>query len=99
MTFEGQEISKKQYKKRTPGKVKLEFTGVGMVCLNSKVHHIWISDMKFKTLSKGMQERNRIKKEDFLNVLVEKIDHQVTRMPNLSTMVFTKALIHRQKRD
>ena len=75
--FEGQEISEKQYDKRTPGKFKLEFSGIGMICLNSKVYHIWTLDGKFKTSSKGMQERNEITKEDFLDVLLEKMDHQV----------------------
>ena len=77
MNFEGQEISEKQYDKRTPGKFKLEFSGIGMICLNSKVYHIWTLDGKFKTSSKGMQERNEITKEDFLDVLLEKMDHQV----------------------
>ena len=30
-----------QYEKCTPGKYKEEFDGVGMICLYSKVYHIW----------------------------------------------------------
>ena len=77
MTFEGEKITKKQYEKREPGKFKLEFSGIGMICLNSKVYHIWTLDGKFKTSSKGMQERNEIKKEEFLDVLKNKMEHLV----------------------
>ena len=59
-------ITKKQYEKREPGKFKLEFSGIGMICLNSKVYHIWTLDGKSKTSSKGMQERNEIKKEEIV---------------------------------
>ena len=56
--FEGQFITKKQYKLRTPGLYKVEFCGDGIICLNSKVYHIWGFDKDgnpiFKTLSKGM---------------------------------------------
>ena len=81
VTFNGNEISKKQYEKRTPGKFKLEFSGEGMICLNSKVYHIWGRDqdgkMITKTSSKGMQKLNELMREDFLGVLLEKNDHQV----------------------
>ena len=77
VTFEGKKISKKQYDKRTPGKFKLEFSGIGMICLNSKVYHIWADDGEFKTSSKGMQSRNKITKEDFLDVMLHKLDHKV----------------------
>ena len=77
VTFEGVEISEKQYDKRTPGKFKLEFSGIGMICLNSKVYHIWTHDGEFKTSSKGMQSRNEITKENFLDVLWDKYDHHV----------------------
>ena len=33
--------SDEQYDKRTPGKFKLEYTGKGMCCLNSKTYYIW----------------------------------------------------------
>ena len=39
--FDGRKISRKQYEKREPGKYKLEFRGDGMICLNSKVYHVW----------------------------------------------------------
>ena len=80
VTFDGNEITKKQYEKRTPGKYKLEFSGDGMICLNSKVYHVWGKvngkDVS-KTSSKGMQERNGLLREDFLAVLFDKEDHQI----------------------
>ena len=73
--FNGRFITKKAYEKRTPGKYKLEFKGIGMACLNSKVYHIW-SDQKgkdgelmFKTSTKGMQKTNMLGREEFLSVL------------------------------
>ena len=80
MTFNGQEITKKQYEKRSPGKYKLEFCGDGMICLNSKVYHIWgRKDGKevFKTSSKGIQKRNELIRKDFLHVLLERRDHMI----------------------
>ena len=77
VAFEDGYITKAQYEKRTPGKYKLEFEGDGMVCLNSKVYHIW-GDEGSKTSSKGMQAKNNLRKEDFLDVLQNKSDHQVT---------------------
>ena len=75
--FEDREITLEQYEKREPGKYKLEFEGDGMICLNSKVYHIW-GEKGFKTSSKGMQARNNLIKEDFLKVLQEKCEHKVT---------------------
>ena len=75
--FEGQEITLEQYEKREPGKYKLEFEGEGMICLNSKVYHIW-GELGWKTSSKGMQERNNLLKDDFLKVLLERCEHSVT---------------------
>ena len=80
VTFDGQTITKKQYEKRTPGKYKLEFCGDGMICLNSKVYTIWgMKDGKkiSKTSSKGMQSRNNLMREEFLDVLLNKSDHKV----------------------
>ena len=81
VTFNGEKISKKQYEKRRPGCFKLEFSGSGMICLNSKVYHIWGEDDKgnevSKTSSKGMQTRNALIKEDFMNVLLLRNDHQI----------------------
>ena len=75
--FEDREITRAQYEKREPGKYKLEFEGDGMICLNSKVYHIW-GEKGSKTSSKGMQARNNLLKEDFLRILQEKNEHQVT---------------------
>ena len=73
--FAGIKIPFSQYEKRTPGKYKEEFNGVGMICLNSKVYHIWSDRYKdgaliTKTSCKGMQKkRNELIQEDFLSVL------------------------------
>ena len=62
--FNGISIPKKQYEKRTPGKFKEEFNGIGMICLNSKVYHIWSDEIdpktgkiKAKTSCKGVEKR------------------------------------------
>ena len=68
-------MSKKDFEKRTPGKFKPEFVGDGMVCLCSKVYHIWKLDPKtgkivMKTSCKGVQQkRNDLIKENFLDTL------------------------------
>ena len=76
MEFNGQKITKEQYEKRTPGLYKLEYSGDGMVCLNSKVYHIWGRDNKgnkiFKTSSKGMQRRNNLIRQKFFGCLIGK---------------------------
>ena len=75
MDFHGHLISKKQYEKRTPGKFKEEFNGIGMICLNAKVYHIWSDKMKegkllTKTSCKGIQKkRNELVREDFLSII------------------------------
>ena len=72
MEFEGHTITKKQYDKRTPGKYKPEFIGVGMICLNSKVYHCW-GETTTKTSCKGTQQkRNQLIKEHFLDLLNSK---------------------------
>ena len=81
VSFDSREITAKQYGKRTPGLFKLEFSGDGIVALNSKVFHIWGTDKRgesvFKTSSKGMQTRNNLIREDFLDVLQNKSEHTV----------------------
>ena len=73
--FAGVKIPFSQYDKRTPGKYKEEFNGVGMICLNSKVYHIWSDRYKdgiliTKTSCKGMQKkRNELTREDFLSMI------------------------------
>ena len=62
INFQGYLISKKQYEKRTPGKFKEEFNGIGMICLNAKVYHIWSDkvnndgDFLTKTSCKGIKK-------------------------------------------
>ena len=60
---------------------KLEFSGEGMCCLNSKVYHIWGQDKNgntiSKTSSKGMQSRNNLIREDFINVLFNRLEHRI----------------------
>ena len=80
--FEEQTISLSQWDKRTPGKFKAEFEGDGMVCLNSKVFHIWGVDKEdklgVKTSCKGTQKkRNELLKEHFLDVLNTQQPHSV----------------------
>ena len=79
--FDGKEITEEQYQKRTPGLYKLECRADSMICLNSKVYHLWGTDENgkeiFKTSSKGMQERNSLVQEDFMDVLEERKEHKV----------------------
>ena len=61
MDFNGHTITRKQYDKRTPGKYKEEFNGIAMLCLNSKVYHIWSDKVVngkvlAKTSCKGVQK-------------------------------------------
>ena len=74
--FNGYSITRKQYDKRTPGKYKEEFNGIGMICLNAKVYHIWsdrydeYGNLETKTSCKGMQKkRNKLVRDDFLKML------------------------------
>ena len=77
--FDGQVITNAQFDKRTPGLYKPEFEGLGMLCLNSKVNHIYSGhdhktpcDEKdcHKTACKGIQKkRNKLTREHFESVL------------------------------
>ena len=73
--FAGREIPFSQYDRRTPGKFIIEFIGTGMVCLNSKIYHIWSDvyingELLTKTSCKGIQKkRNPLTKEDFLGMI------------------------------
>ena len=74
--FAGKTIPFKQYDKRTPGKYKPEFEGIGMICLNSKVYHCWSDrldengEVITKTSCKGVQKkRNELFKQDFLEMI------------------------------
>ena len=74
--FGGKTIPFKQYDKRTPGKYKAEFEGIGMICLNSKVYHCWSDkldkngEVVTKTSCKGVQKkRNVLIKKDFLEMI------------------------------
>ena len=75
MQFGEHTITRKQYDKRTPGKYKEEFSGIGMCCLNSKVYHIWSDEIVdgvalSKTSCKGVQKkRNNLVKDDFLSII------------------------------
>ena len=75
--FEDHIIPFAQWDKRTPGKFKPEFDGIGMACLNSKVYTIW-SDEESKTGCKGAQQkRNQLLKEHFLTILETQQPHRV----------------------
>ena len=75
LNFKGQLITWKQYDYRTPGKFKLEYSGEGMACLNSKTFIIWgevdkDGRPKPKRSTKGAQEkRNALTEDRFKNVL------------------------------
>ena len=75
VSFEGQQISLKQWDKRTPGKFKIEYDGTGQACLNSKVYTCWGAIDKdgkgySKTSCKGAQQRrNELTKDHFLSLL------------------------------
>ena len=59
-----------KYDTRTPGLVKEEFVGDGMVALNSKTYFCWSNEGDSKYSSKGLSKRtNQLTKEQFLNVL------------------------------
>ena len=71
--FRGQFSTKQQYDRRTPGKFKEEYRGIGMLCLNSTTYIIWktLDGLgEFKLSSKGVQERlNTLTPRDFINTL------------------------------
>ena len=77
--FAGKIITNAQFEKRTPGLYKPEFEGQGMLCLNSKVYHIYKGDEYkcpynckdcHKTSCKGIQQkRNTLTRKDFETVL------------------------------
>ena len=67
--FDDTKITKAQYQKREPGLFKLEFKGLGLLALNSKVYHVY-SDTCDKSCCKGVQQkRNTIGRSHFLKVL------------------------------
>ena len=76
--FKGHQMTKKAYDKRSRGLFKLEFEGECMIALNSKVYFICgVKDGKHyqKCSSKGMQDRNELTKQEFLDVLFNNLNH------------------------
>ncbi len=77
MDFGGYTITRAQYSMRTPALFKEEFSGDGMVCLNSKVYIGYKYEegsgkkiKKSKVSCKGIQKkRNQLVKDNFLYVL------------------------------
>ena len=71
-------ITRKEHDRRTPGKFKEEYRGVGMACINSKTYIIWqaINPQGFskaKSSAKSVQQkRNHLAREHFLGVLTTK---------------------------
>jgi hypothetical protein len=66
-------VDHKAYDKRTPGLFKLEWTGNGMIALNSKTYYCW-GDSSSKLSSKGVQKsRNEevLNKEAYSRCLVK----------------------------
>ena len=100
--FEGRKIPFSQYDKRTPGKYKPEFIGDGMICLNSKVYHIWGKDKDgkviIKTSCKGCsKKRNLFVKENFLSVLETRIPHEVKNAGFIRDGLTTKTYTQTKK--
>ena len=61
-----------RYDMRTPGLFKDEFTGNGIIALNSKTYHCW-SDENEKYSSKGLSKTtNSLTKDNFFRVLRSK---------------------------
>ena len=77
--FDGHTIPASQWDKRTPGKFKAEYVGIGMACENSKVYIIWAGDGKDPKASckGGQQKRNELLKEHYLTVLKSQKPHMV----------------------
>ena len=103
INFNGHTITLKDYDKRTPGKYKEEFNGVGMICLNSKVYHIWSDKINpktgkvyAKTSCKGVQKRrNELVREDFLSIIKDPnmkhfIENAGFIMDGLETRTYTQ---------
>ena len=76
--FRGSMITRKEHDRRTPGKFKEEYRGVGMACINSKTYIIWQAinpqgSSKAKSSAKSVQQkRNHLAREHFLDVLTTK---------------------------
>ena len=76
-TFKDHKVTKGRLTQRQPGLFKLEFSGDGIVALNSKVYIAFGDENKVSC--KGIQQRrNEVAKEQMLNVLrTEKPQHFV----------------------
>jgi hypothetical protein len=76
VSWEMKECCKKinKYDQRTPGLFKEEYSGVGIISLNSKTYYCWSDDGdKPKCRSKGLsQKTNILQKGQFLSVLQNK---------------------------
>ena len=64
-----------KYDQRTPGLFKEEFSGIGIISLNSKTYYCWgenSSDDKYR--SKGLSRtQNKLLKEQYVSVLQDRI--------------------------
>ena len=99
-----QQIPFCQWDKRTPGKYKQEFEGVGMICLNSKVYHIWSDkldekgELITKTSCKGTQKkRNELVKQNFLDILETRKPHYVENAGFIRDGLDTKTYTQNKK--
>ena len=104
INFNGHSITRKQYDKRTPGLFKEEFNGVGMVCLNSKVYHIWSDkevegEVLTKTSCKGVQKkRNKLVRDDFLEMIKNpRKDHYVENAGFIRDGLDTRTYVQRKR--
>ena len=61
------------YDRRTPGLFKDEFTGIGIIALNSKTYFCWDEEDQIKLSSKGLNKKiNDLKRQCFEDVLNSK---------------------------
>jgi hypothetical protein len=92
--FRGESITKKEHDRRTPGKFKEEYRGIGMICLNSKTYIIWesLDGKKWKLSSKGVQEkRNELTPLDYIYTLHT---HEPKIIENAGLIRDKQGLIH-----
>ena len=100
--FRGEFITKKQYDRRTPGKFKEEYQGIGMACLKSKTYIIWKTPEgeEFKLSSKSVQERrNTLTPQDFINTLSTQVPKIIENTGLIRGKKVLFRLIHNKNRE
>lgn len=83
--FHGHKVTEAEYSHRTPGLFKLEFSGDGIIALNSKVYIAF--GKKDKVSCKGVQQkRNEIVKEKMKKVLDTQNPEYITNAGFIKTV-------------